>query len=268
MQRERLVIVGAGMASLKLLEELAAAAPDRHDVTVVGADPTPAYNRVLLSSLLAGEASDEDLRLRGRDWYAAHGFRLLTGVPAQAIDRPEKRLILNDGRTLAFDKLVLATGSEPIRLPLVAEPGRVIVARCLSVVVRVLLKKGQRLYINDGIWSSLSDSWTGKIMLPAQLIPDPARARAKRNTAPRLAPFRVCGATCDSVDILTRPFWLPDTVATGDWIEIGHIGAYSLALRTHFNGFYPNDFVEVAAPFETTEGLEGVANVEPRAAMA
>ncbi len=153
-------------------------------------------------------------------------------------------------------------------LPLVAEPGRVIVARCLSVVVRVLLKKGQRLYINDGIWSSLSDSWTGKIMLPAQLIPDPARTRAKRNTAPRLAPFRVCGATCDSVDILTRPFWLPDTVATGDWIEIGHIGAYSLALRTHFNGFYPNDFVEVAAPFESTEGLEGVANVEPRAAMA
>ena len=65
-------------------------------------------------------------------------------------------------------------------LPLIAEPGRVIVARSLSVIVRVLLKKGRRLYINDGIWGSLSDSWTGKITLPARLIHDPARRAAKR----------------------------------------------------------------------------------------
>ncbi|MFD1704365.1 ornithine decarboxylase [Methylopila henanensis] len=150
-------------------------------------------------------------------------------------------------------------------LPLIAEPGRVIVARCLTVVVRVLLKKGQRLYINDGIWSSLSDSWTGKITLPARLIPDPARRRARRAAAPKLAPFRVCGATCDSVDILSRPFWLPDDVDTGDWIEIGHIGAYSLALRTRFNGFYPDDFVAVDAAFEEGEGPEGYATLESRA---
>ncbi|RUV54085.1 ornithine decarboxylase, partial [Mesorhizobium sp. M1A.F.Ca.IN.022.02.1.1] len=60
------------------------------------------------------------------------------------------------------------------QMPLVAEPGRVIVARCLSLIVRVLLRKGKRLYINDGIWASLSDSWTGKITLPARFIPDPA----------------------------------------------------------------------------------------------
>ena len=60
------------------------------------------------------------------------------------------------------------------QMPLVAEPGRVIVARCLSLIVRVLLRKGRRLYINDGIWASLSDSWTGKITLPARFIPDPA----------------------------------------------------------------------------------------------
>ena len=149
-------------------------------------------------------------------------------------------------------------------LPLIAEPGRVIVARCLSVIVRVLLKKGQRLYINDGIWSSLSDSWTGKITLPARLIPDPARRRPARNSAPKLTPFRVCGATCDSVDILSRPFWLPETIDTGDWIEIGHIGAYSLALRTRFNGFYPDDFVELTTPFEAEAGEEGFATVEPR----
>jgi ornithine decarboxylase len=150
-------------------------------------------------------------------------------------------------------------------LPLIAEPGRVIVARCLSVVVRVLLKKGQRLYINDGIWSSLSDSWTGKLLLPARLIPDPAHRRAKEDG--KLTPYRVCGATCDSVDILSRPFWLPDNVATGDWIEIGHIGAYSLALRTRFNGFYPDDFVEITTPFEEAEGPQGFATVEPRGGM-
>ncbi|TBW38819.1 ornithine decarboxylase [Siculibacillus lacustris] len=144
----------------------------------------------------------------------------------------------------------------------VAEPGRVMVARCLSVIVRVLLRDGKRIYINDGIWGSLSDSWTGKITLPARLIPDPARRR--RNGDPtRLDDFRVCGVTCDSVDILSRPFWLPSSVDTGDFIEIGHIGAYSLSLRTRFNGFYPDTFVEVAHAFEDDrDGLEGFATVE------
>jgi ornithine decarboxylase len=148
--------------------------------------------------------------------------------------------------------------------PLIAEPGRVIVARSLSVIVRVLLRKGRRLYINDGIWGSLSDSWTGKITLPARLILDPARKR-RTGSLEKLVPFKVCGATCDSVDILSRPFWLPETVDTGDWIEIGHIGAYSLGLRTRFNGFYPDTFVEVATPFEQEKGPEAFAAIETMA---
>jgi ornithine decarboxylase len=67
-------------------------------------------------------------------------------------------------------------------LPLIAEPGRVVVARSLSLIVRVLLKKGRRLYINDGIWASLSDSWTGKITLPARFIPDPGAQTPKRQS--------------------------------------------------------------------------------------
>ncbi len=130
-------------------------------------------------------------------------------------------------------------------LPLVAEPGRVIVARAFSLIVRVLLRKGRRLYINDGIWASLSDSWTGKITLPARFLPDPA-IRNRNGDAQTIVPFKVCGATCNSVDILSRPFWLPETVDTGDWVEIGHIGAYSMALRTHFNGFFPDTFVELS----------------------
>lgn len=146
-------------------------------------------------------------------------------------------------------------------MPLVAEPGRVIVARAFSLIVRVLLRKGRRLYINDGIWASLSDSWTGKITLPARIIPDPA-IRTRNGDKDAIVPFKVCGATCDSVDILSRPFWLPETIDTGDWIEIGHIGAYSLSLRTRFNGFYPDSFVEVSTPFEEGKGQKGFATVE------
>lgn len=149
-------------------------------------------------------------------------------------------------------------------LPLVAEPGRVVVARAFSLIVRVLLRKGRRLYINDGIWASLSDSWTGKITLPARFIPDPA-IRSRSGGPDNIVPFKVCGATCDSVDILSRPFWLPETVATGDWIEIGHIGAYSLALRSRFNGFYPDTFVEVATPFAEGSAPEGFASLETMA---
>jgi ornithine decarboxylase len=149
-------------------------------------------------------------------------------------------------------------------MPLVAEPGRVMVARAFSLVVRVLLRKGRRLYINDGIWASLSDSWTGKITLPARFIPDPAR-KSRNGDAENIVPFKVCGATCDSVDILSRPFWLPETVDTGDWIEIGHIGAYSLSLRTRFNGFYPDDFVEVTTAFGEEGAPEGFASLETMA---
>jgi ornithine decarboxylase len=151
--------------------------------------------------------------------------------------------------------------------PLVAEPGRVVVARAFSVIVRVLLKKGQRVYINDGIWSSLSDSWTGKILLPVRWIPDPARKK-RAGDPTKIEPFRVCGATCDSVDILSRPFYLPEAVDTGDWIEIGHIGAYSLSLRTRFNGFYPDTFVEVETPFEAEGLAQGYAEQEKRVPVA
>lgn len=149
-------------------------------------------------------------------------------------------------------------------VPLVAEPGRVIVARAFSLIVRVLLRKGRRLYINDGIWASLSDSWTGKITLPARFIPDPA-IRSRNGNEETIAPFKVCGATCDSVDILSRPFWLPETIDTGDWIEIGHIGAYSLSLRTRFNGFYPDTFVEVSTPFDEGDAPQGFASLETMA---
>ncbi len=159
----------------------------------------------------------------------------------------------NDIKEYQFDKV-----------PLVAEPGRVIVAKAFSLIVRVLLRKGRRLYINDGIWASLSDSWTGKITLPARFIPDPA-IRTRNGEAKTSCRSRSAARHAILVDILSRPFWLPETVDTGDWIEIGHIGAYSLSLRTRFNGFYPDTFVEVATPFDEGKAPEGFASLETMA---
>lgn len=118
MERERIVVVGAGMAALKFLEELRSACPGAYDVTVLGAERDAAYNRVLLSSLLADEAADEDLTLKDRGWYGDSGYRLFTDASVSAIDLAAKRVSLTDGRWATYDRLVLATGSEPIRLPL------------------------------------------------------------------------------------------------------------------------------------------------------
>jgi nitrite reductase (NADH) large subunit len=117
-RRERLVVVGNGMASLRLLEELTKQAPDRYEITVVGAEPIPAYNRILLSSVLAGELKPAEAELRERAWYAESGIGLITGKPATAI-RPNKRdVVLAGGHRLPYDTLVLAIGSAPVRLPI------------------------------------------------------------------------------------------------------------------------------------------------------
>jgi nitrite reductase (NADH) large subunit len=121
MGRERLVVVGNGMAGLRFLEELLRRSPGRFEVAVVGAEPEPAYNRVLLSSLLAGDIASADVQMRPREWYAEHGVALVTGQPAAAIDVVGRTLQLGSGDRLPFDKLLLAVGSEAIRLPL---PGR------------------------------------------------------------------------------------------------------------------------------------------------
>jgi nitrite reductase (NADH) large subunit len=115
--RERLVVVGNGMASLRFLERLTEGSPGRYDVTVVGAEPVAAYNRVLLSSLLGGEVDEAACAFRGLDWYESHGIRLITGAPATQVDRENALVVVGETHVLPFDKLVLAVGSVPIRLP-------------------------------------------------------------------------------------------------------------------------------------------------------
>lgn len=114
---ERLLVIGNGMASVRLIETLVKLDAGSFAITVVGAEPRPAYNRVLLSALLAGEVGAGDIELRGRGWYARHGVELVTGDRVVTVDAGRRAATLASGRSVAFDACVFATGSEPIRLP-------------------------------------------------------------------------------------------------------------------------------------------------------
>ncbi|GLK83428.1 NAD(P)/FAD-dependent oxidoreductase [Ancylobacter defluvii] len=116
--REPVVIIGNGMAAAKFCEELTALAPERFALTVVGAEPHLAYNRVLLSSLLAGEVVADDLVLKDAGWWAARGIELKLGTAVTAVDTAAREVRLADGSVLGYGRLVLATGSSAIRLPL------------------------------------------------------------------------------------------------------------------------------------------------------
>ena len=120
-----------------------------------------------------------------------------------------------------------------------SEPGRALVAHGCSLLTQVQLRKGDRLYINDGIYGSLSEMAVVAIRLPARLI------RLDGPVSERQMEFTLNGPTCDSLDVLPGTFALPDDVREGDWIEIDQVGAYSNALATRFNGFYPETFVQV-----------------------
>ncbi|MCD0420442.1 FAD-dependent oxidoreductase [Rubrivivax sp. JA1024] len=113
---EPLVIVGNGMAAARLVEELAACALGRYAIAVIGDEPRLAYNRVLLSSVLAREVSPAEIELRPAQWWRDRGVTLLYGRSAVAIDPEIRRVRLAGGATLPYSKLVLTTGSKPIRL--------------------------------------------------------------------------------------------------------------------------------------------------------
>ena len=122
---EPLVVIGNGMAAARLCDELSRRALGRYAVAVVGAEPRLAYNRVLLSSVLAGEVPSSDLELKPTEWWRDRGITLRYGCRATAIDTTVRTVMLADGQTLEFSKLVFATGSQPIRpaIPGMALPG-------------------------------------------------------------------------------------------------------------------------------------------------
>ena len=113
---EPLVIIGNGMAAARLAQEIAARALGRYAVAIIGDEPRLAYNRVLLSSVLAGEIASQDIELQPARWWRDRGVTLSYGRAATSVDLQSRRVVLADGRLVPFSKLVFATGSQPLRL--------------------------------------------------------------------------------------------------------------------------------------------------------
>jgi len=134
----------------------------------------------------------------------------------------------------AFNNLKLENKPE-----LLCEPGRALVAESGSSIVKVVLRKKQKLYINDGTYGSLFDAGVLNFILPTRMIPN------GRMTSKKLTSFSLYGPTCDGSDYMKGPFVLPNNLKEGDYIELGQLGAYSLTFRTKFNGFYSDQIFEV-----------------------
>ncbi|MDE2363502.1 MAG: NAD(P)/FAD-dependent oxidoreductase [Hyphomicrobiales bacterium] len=115
--RERLVVIGNGMAAGRLVEELLERAPDRYDIVIFGAEPRVNYNRIMLSPVLAGEKRFEDIVVHDEDWYARNGVTLRRGERVVAIDRTAREVTTDSGVRASYDELVIATGSEPVVIP-------------------------------------------------------------------------------------------------------------------------------------------------------
>jgi nitrite reductase (NADH) large subunit len=117
MKRIKLVMVGNGMAGVRALEELLKIAPDLYEIAVFGAEPHPNYNRILLSPVLAGEMTLQDIMLNDASWYTDNGIRLHLGTKVSRIDRRARKVFASDGTVEDYDRLLLATGSNPFMLP-------------------------------------------------------------------------------------------------------------------------------------------------------
>lgn len=116
--RQRLVMIGNGMAGMRVIEELLRIAPERYDITVFGAEPHGNYNRILLSPVLAGEKTVAEIMLHTPEWYAEAGITLHLGEPVTAIDRRKRVVRSAAGREVSYDRLLIATGSRGNRLPI------------------------------------------------------------------------------------------------------------------------------------------------------
>ena len=124
---------------------------------------------------------------------------------------------------------------------IICEPGRALVAESGSTIVRVNLRKKQKLYISDGTYGTLFDAGTPNIVFPSKLIKD----NSNKIISKKITAFDFYGPTCDSMDHMKGPFLLPNNIKENDYIELGQLGAYGLTFRTQFNGFYSDEIYEV-----------------------
>jgi ornithine decarboxylase len=139
------------------------------------------------------------------------------------------------------------------------EPGRAMVAVGASILARVTLRKGRRLYLNDGTYGSLFDAGALGWRFPVRLVRPKKGGKGNSHLSAgalppseKLVPFSFYGPTCDNLDKMKGPFLLPEDTQEGDWIEIGMLGAYGATMQTRFNGFHSETVATVwpeAVPF-------------------
>ncbi|KPL68367.1 nitrite reductase [Erythrobacter sp. SG61-1L] len=159
--RERLVVIGNGMAGCRAVEELLARDPEGFEITIFGAEPRVNYNRIMLSPVLAGEKQFEDIVINSAEWYADNGITLVSGDPVERIDRETQTVIAASGRSEPYDRLIVATGSDPFIIPVPGKdlPG-VVTFRDLDDVEKMLAaadaggpdgKAGRAVVIGGGL---------------------------------------------------------------------------------------------------------------------
>ena len=152
---EKLVVIGNGMAGCRAVEELLARDPARYSITIFGAEPRVNYNRIMLSPLLAGEKTFDEIVLNTVEWYAENGVELVVGDPVDHIDRERQTVVARSGRVEPYDRLLIATGSDPFIIPV---PGRdlpgVVTFRDLDDVDKMLAAAaggGEAVVIGGGL---------------------------------------------------------------------------------------------------------------------
>ncbi|MEH6472510.1 MAG: FAD-dependent oxidoreductase [Halopseudomonas sp.] len=155
--KPNLVIIGNGMAGIRTLEELLSAAPEQYRITVIGKEPFGAYNRIMLSPLLAGETSADEILIHDRDWYQQQGVELLAGEAFEAvdIDRVRHQVVCRNGKRVSYDRLLIATGSDPVILPVPGNDSHGVMGfRGISDVVKMqkaAVKGGAAVVIGAGL---------------------------------------------------------------------------------------------------------------------
>lgn len=122
--RKKLILVGNGMAGVRAIEHLLKLAPEAYEITIFGSEPHPNYNRIMLSSVLAGGASMDEIIINDLEWYRSFNITLYTGHTVTSIDTVERKVYTDKGIEARYDELILATGSNPFMLPLPGAEGR------------------------------------------------------------------------------------------------------------------------------------------------
>lgn len=115
--KKKLVMIGNGMAGVRTIEELLKLQPDGFEITIFGNEPHPNYNRIMLSTVLQGDKSIEDIIMNDWEWYKSHGIKLFAGEAVVEIDKQKKQVISDQGRKVDYDELIIATGSSSFILP-------------------------------------------------------------------------------------------------------------------------------------------------------